>query len=168
VERTIISILTIEMSDFERLEDHRQQVLLLPMSLRVAYLSMHRSTNQLLKSLGITADQYVCLFILKEHGDLIQSEIVRHIDSDANTMKAMLLLLENRGFVVRKVNASDRRAKLVSITEKGSNVVDDASRILYGIHDRVEQQLNEVEATAMNTLLKRYAQLMAAGDGGCL
>lgn len=156
------------MSDFERLEDHRQQVLLLPMSLRVAYLSMHRSTNQLLKSLGITADQYVCLFILKEHGDLIQSEIVRHIDSDANTMKAMLLLLENRGFVVRKVNASDRRAKLVSITEKGSNVVDDASRILYGIHDRVEQQLNEVEATAMNTLLKRYAQLMAAGDGGCL
>ena len=139
----------------------REEVLQLPMALRAAYLSMHRATNELLRPVGITADQYVCLLILKQHGTLIQNEIVKQANSDPNTVKAMLQLLEQRALVIREVDPSDRRARKVSITDKGLEAVNAASKRLGGIHDQATQCLTAEEAQQMREYLQRYAAVMA-------
>ncbi len=144
---------------------HWDQLVRVPMSLRCAYLSMHRRTNQLIKSLDVTADQYVCLLILNLHGDLIQSEIVKHANSDPNTMKAMLQLLETKGFVVRKVHPSDRRARLVSITQAGEQIVQAASGYLDKVHVTAGKLFTESEARELNLLLERYAELLDPVNG---
>jgi DNA-binding MarR family transcriptional regulator len=141
-------------------DQKREQVLMLPMSLRSAYLSMHRRTNQLLKHLGITADQFVCLLILEQQGELIQSDIVKYANSDPNTVKAMLQLLEKKGLVERKVDPSDRRARVVSITKQGTKIHKSASEVLRGIHDSVENQFEVEELDTINHLLDRYAELL--------
>ena len=139
----------------------REEVLQLPMALREAYLCMHRATNELLKPVGITADQYVCLLILKQHGTLIQNAIVKHANSDPNTVKAMLQLLEQRGLVMREVDPSDRRARRVSLTDKGAKAANTASERLSGIHDHVTQQFSAQEAQQMYEYLQRYAAMMS-------
>ena len=67
-------------------------------------------------------------------------------------MKAMLQLLETKGFVVRKVHPSDRRARLVSITQAGEQIVQAASGYLDRVHVTAGKLFTESEARELNQL----------------
>lgn len=89
------------------------------MALRAAYWAMHREADALLQPHGVTANQFVLMSILAgEHG-LTQQELVRRASSDANTVRAMLVLLERRGLVSRRPHATDGRARAVALTAEG-------------------------------------------------
>ncbi len=89
------------------------------MSLRAAYWTMHREADTFLKAHGVTANQFVLLSILAEHTGLTQQELVRLASSDANTVRAMLVLLERAGLLSRLPHPHDRRAYRVALTKKG-------------------------------------------------
>ena len=89
------------------------------MGLRAAYRAMHRRTEAGLARRGVTADQFVLLALLAEQDGITQQELVRRASSDANTVRAMLVLLENRGLVARKLHPTDRRARNVTLTRRG-------------------------------------------------
>ena len=89
------------------------------MALRAAYWAMHRRTEASLRERGITADQFVLLFLLTEQDGITQQELVRRASSDANTIRAMLVLLEKRGLVTRERHPTDGRARRVALTRKG-------------------------------------------------
>lgn len=91
----------------------------LAMGLRGAYWSMHRRSDALFKRLGVTADQFVLLSFLSEGDGISQQELVRRACSDANTVRAMLVLLERRGFVSRRPHLEDGRARSVTLTPTG-------------------------------------------------
>src|SRR3954451_11916487 len=94
----------------------------IPMALRVAYLALHRQTNDCFAKDGVTADQFVLLAALAEADAVTQQELVRRVSSDPNTVRAMLLLLERRGLVARERHAVDGRARCVTLTVKGRQV----------------------------------------------
>jgi DNA-binding MarR family transcriptional regulator len=94
------------------------------MGLRAAYWAMHRRADAHLAPLGVTADQFVLLSILAEGEQLTQQELGRRATSDANTVRAMLVLLEQRGLVARKPHPTDGRARSVSLTAKGRRAYD--------------------------------------------
>jgi DNA-binding MarR family transcriptional regulator len=94
----------------------------LAMALRAAYLAMHRRTDAEMARSGVTADQFVVLAALSEGDALTQRELVTRTSSDANTLRAMLLLLERRRFIVRRPHPTDGRARSVSLTKKGRSV----------------------------------------------
>ncbi len=89
------------------------------MGLRAAYWVMHRQTDACLAKCGVTADQFVLLALLAEQDGITQQELVRRAASDANTVRAMLTLLERRGLVTRERHPTDRRARCVTLTRKG-------------------------------------------------
>ena len=91
----------------------------LAMSLRLAYLALHRRTDAVMAQAGITADQFVVLAALAEGMALTQSELGERIGSDRNTVRAMLVLLEGRGLIVRTPQPLDRRARRVALTPRG-------------------------------------------------
>ena len=94
----------------------------LAMGLRAAYLTMHRRANADFARLGLTADQFVILTALAGADGVTQKELVRRTASDANTVSEMLGRLERRGLVTRKRDASDGRARRVSLTESGREI----------------------------------------------
>jgi DNA-binding MarR family transcriptional regulator len=94
----------------------------LAMGLRAAYLTMHRRANAEFAHLGLTADQFVILTALAEADGVTQKELARRTASDANTMSEMLGRLERRGLVTRRRDASDGRARRVSLTESGQAI----------------------------------------------
>jgi MarR family transcriptional regulator for hemolysin len=129
------------------------------MLLRKSYLTFHRRVNARVHKSGVTADQFVVLTELVREQGIAQVTIVERTGSDANTIAALLRLLELRGLVRREVHERDARARRVFLTPAGRRAqrrlarevepflaslweaVDDASRrtLLDGlrqIHDR--------------------------------
>lgn len=88
-------------------------------ALRAAYLALHRRTEARFARLGVTADQFVLLATLARGQALTQRELARRMASDPSTVRAMLVLLENRGLVERTVHPTDARARTVTLTTKG-------------------------------------------------
>ena len=89
------------------------------MSLRAAYLSMHRQTEAATIKHGITANQFVLLALLAQEDRITQQELGQRACSDPNTIRAMLVLLENRGLVERTYDKDDGRKRKIIITDKG-------------------------------------------------
>ncbi|MBP7934439.1 MAG: MarR family transcriptional regulator [Phycisphaerae bacterium] len=89
------------------------------MALRAAYWAMHRQADTVLSPHQVTANQFVLLALLAEQDGITQQELVRRASSDANTIRAMLVLLENQGLVSRRSHPTDGRARNVALTPKG-------------------------------------------------
>lgn len=89
------------------------------MLLRGAYLTMHRRFNAHFKPHGITADQFVLLSTLDEYPGCSQRRLAELCFTDANTIAAMLRLLESKGLVVRGADPADGRAFVLNLTAAG-------------------------------------------------
>jgi len=91
----------------------------LAMQLRRAYLTMHRKANAQFIGHGASADQFVLLSLLSEEDGITQKDLVDRSSSDPNTVRAMLVLMERRGWVRRAPHSTDGRAISVTLTPKG-------------------------------------------------
>ena len=131
-------------------------------ALRAAYLALHRRTNACLAQDGVTADQFVLLSALADADAVNQQELVRRINSDPNTVRAMLLLLENRGLVARDRHPADGRARSVTLTAKGRQVFKNLWAKSERLRARLLTAFRPDEATALVELLRRAADVMAA------
>jgi DNA-binding MarR family transcriptional regulator len=89
-------------------------------ALRAGYLALHRRSEARFAPHGVTADQFVLLATLARGGHaLTQRELARRMSSDPSTVRAMLVLLEQRGLVERATHPTDARARTVALTAKG-------------------------------------------------
>jgi len=78
------------------------------------------------------------------------------MNSDPNTVSSLLALLERKGYVEKVVSSQDRRARLVSLTKLGRQVLDKANVILDKRYLLIKNALSEEEASELNRLLSRY------------
>lgn len=89
-------------------------------ALRAAYLALHRRSDEAFAPQGVTADQFVLLATLARGGQaLTQRELARRMSSDPSTVRAMLVLLEERGLVERDTHPTDARKRTVVLTANG-------------------------------------------------
>ncbi|WP_158887234.1 MarR family winged helix-turn-helix transcriptional regulator [Amycolatopsis anabasis] len=89
-----------------------------------------------LAELGITPRWY-CVLTKAMPGDRTQSQIAELSALDKTTMVVTVDELEKAGLAERKPSATDRRARIVAVTEKGARIVADAHRIVTGIYEDV-------------------------------
>jgi DNA-binding MarR family transcriptional regulator len=132
----------------------------LAMSLRAAYLAMHRRTGAALARTGVTADQFVVLAALSEDDALTQRALVSRTASDPNTVRAMLVLLEHRGLIKRRPHPSDGRARSVALTQKGRIVLRRLWRESECLRLALVTALSAGEATALVDQLRRIAKAL--------
>jgi DNA-binding MarR family transcriptional regulator len=136
--------------------------LTLGMRLRGAYLTFHRKANQFYSRLGVTADQFVVLTVLAEAGDLTQTELVRSVYSDPNTIAAMLARLEQRDLVRRRPHADDGRVRCVSLTAAGRALQRRLYRESESLRADLDQLFRPEERDALAVLLGRIPEGLTA------
>jgi DNA-binding MarR family transcriptional regulator len=129
----------------------------LAMSLRAAYLALHRQTGALLTRSGVTADQFVVLVALSNADALTQRELVSRTSSDANTVRAMLVLLERRQLIKRRPHPTDRRARSVSLTRKGRSVLPRLWRRTEPLRERLAAEFDRATVVSLTEELDRIA-----------
>lgn len=130
-------------------------------ALRATYLALHRQTNDCFANDGVTADQFVLLSALADGDAVTQQDLVRRVGSDPNTVRAMLLLLEDRGLVARERHPSDGRARCVRLTAKGRQVFKKLWTRSEPLRARLMAAMRPNEVSTLVGLLHRVAEAMA-------
>jgi DNA-binding MarR family transcriptional regulator len=136
----------------------------LAMALRGAYLTMHRKADSFFVKYGVTADQYVQLHLLARASGVTQQTLVVGASSDPNTVRAMLLLLEGRGFVTRQRHPVDGRARSVSITKKGLKIYKRLRRAFEPFLAQLVSDFQSEEVQVLQGLLRRIRAALMAGS----
>lgn len=130
----------------------------LPMAIRAAYFTLHRETDHCFSELGVTADQFVLLATLDREHAVTQRELAKRMPSDPSTVRAMLVLLEKQGLVVRVPNPSDARAKSVSLTTLGKKKLEQLWVASESIRQTMSSALNEKEYRILVKLLNQVTE----------
>lgn len=133
----------------------------LALSLRAAYLTLHRQTETGLARFGVTADQFVVLASLARDDALTQRDLVARTTSDPSTLRAMLVLLERRGLVERRRHPTDGRARSVRLTTRGRRTFNQAWSASEPLRQRFAAALSRDEVAQLTTSLNEIAILMS-------
>jgi len=95
-------------------------------SLYSAANAMVRAYRPLLETLGVTYLQYMVLMLLWQHSQLQVNELGKQLRLDSGTLTPLLKRLEKKGLVRRSRGQLDERVRIISITELGRELQQQA------------------------------------------
>ncbi len=124
--------------------------------------------DRALKPLGITRSQWWVLAFLSRRDGMTQTALAADLDLTKVAIGGLLDRMEAAGFVERRSDASDGRARRVFLTRAGARMVttirENVEQIEIEILDKVsEDGLNQAAATLL--LIKETLLEMVGGDG---
>ena len=85
-----------------------------------------KAYTPVLTKLGITYPQYLVLMVLWEKDNLLVNDIAHRLLLETNTITPLLQRMEKQGIVVRQRGNKDKRQQIVSLTEKGRAMEEQA------------------------------------------
>lgn len=119
--------------------------------------NIQRREQRTIKEGSLTVSQFAVLEILYHKGDLKVCEIIEKVLSTGGNMTVVIDNLVKEDLVRRYVDPKDRRVNLISITEKGINLVDSIfPKHLENIND-IFNVLTKEEKENLITLLKKLS-----------
>ncbi|MBD7910599.1 MULTISPECIES: MarR family transcriptional regulator [Clostridium] len=101
---------------------------------------VNKKQDKIIKGGGLTVSQFAVLEVLYHKGDLRISEIIEKILSTSGNMTVVIDNLVKEDLVRRCVDPKDRRVNLISITEKGRNLMSE-------IFPKHLENINEIFST---------------------
>ena len=110
-----------------------------------------------LEELDITYSQYLVLMVLWEKDGLSVNEIGKKLILDSGTLTPLLKRLELKEILLRKRKKEDERVVEVFLTEKGSNLRQQACKIPASIQQNLnltESEIADLKKTIRNLLIK--------------
>ena len=99
--------------------------------------------------------QCVLLHALEEERTQIQLAALSFMDK--TTMVSTVDALEERGLAERRPSATDRRARIIAVTEKGRRVAEDGQRIVDRVHGDALAGVDESRRESFIELLSGLA-----------
>jgi len=84
----------------------------------------------MLNQLGITYPQYLVLMVLWEKDHQPVNDIAHRLLLETNTVTPLLQRMEKLGIVTRKRGEEDKRQQIVSLTQKGIDMEEQAYKII--------------------------------------
>lgn len=88
-----------------------------------------RRYKPLLEKLDLTYTQYITMMVLWEHESLTVKELGEYLYLDSGTLTPVLKKLEAKGLLTRHRSKQDERSLIVTISDKGRQLQDDAVEV---------------------------------------
>lgn len=85
---------------------------------------INKATSKICRKHGLTAAQFAVLEALYHKGDLCIGEVQDKVLSTSGTIPVVVKNLENENLLVRKQDDCDKRKFILSITDKGRELMD--------------------------------------------
>lgn len=117
-------------------------------------LAMNKVYRKLLRQLGLTYPQYLVMMVLWERDGLGVSEIGERLFLDSATLTPLLKRMEAAGLISRVRAASDERHVIVSLTDSGKTLRQQAEQVPVSIFCATECTPDEL------TLIKSQLDLL--------
>ena len=122
---------------------------------------MHRVIDQKACPLGLTANQWRPLLLIRHRGIDTPAEIARAMGVDTGAITRMLDRLEAKGFLRRERVSEDRRVVKIVLTDLGHEV---ATQILPAIADTLNLHLQGFSDAEFRMLLSLLKRMIANGE----
>lgn len=116
-------------------------------------LAIRAQLEQLLKPVGITVAQYTALTVLRRRDGLSTAELARRSFVTAQTMGEMVVILERRGFIVRRDDPTHGRRMLTSLTRAGAELLTSCDGAVADLEERMVNRLNPRQRQAFGGFL---------------
>lgn len=113
-----------------------------------------------LDRLGITYPQYLVLMVLWEHQNLTVNEIGEKLILNTNTITPLLKRMEALGLIERIPSDKDQRKVIVSLSEKGKMMREDAANIPYNLIKKLGIETENVDVNEMNEMKSKLYNLI--------
>jgi DNA-binding MarR family transcriptional regulator len=139
-------------------QEHLPLTTELGMLLRVAHARAGRRANEALRPLGLEGRHLGVLLVLDRAGPLSQTRIGDELGADKSAMGRTVDDLERLGAAERRADPADRRARQVSLTAEGEQLVASAKRIAAETADGIFRELTTEEQVTLRDLLTRVAR----------
>lgn len=121
-----------------------------------------RRYKPLLDPLDLTYTQYITLMVLWEKQTISVKALGDCLYLDSGTMTPVLKKLENKGYIIRERSTEDERSVLISLTERGIALKDEAKHVPAQLGKCVK--LTPEEAARLHRLL--YGVLEGLEEAG--
>ncbi|MEH2470011.1 DNA-binding MarR family transcriptional regulator [Nitrobacteraceae bacterium AZCC 2161] len=120
-------------------------------------VAMQRHTSIFMANMieDLTQTQFAVMAKLHEVGPSSQNHLGRLVYLDAATIKGVVDRLGLRGFITTGSDPTDRRRRAVSLTDKGTRVMDAAIRVASEISAKTLRPLTAEEQRTLTRLLKK-------------
>jgi DNA-binding MarR family transcriptional regulator len=128
------------------------------------YRSFQRQADTALAPLGLELYEYDVLSALRRQGgpfELAASALAYQTGLSTGAMTNRVDKLEARGLVQRRHDKVDRRAVMVSLTDKGKRAIDDAIQLRLTAADDALDGLSDKERSRLADLLRKVALSVA-------
>ncbi|WDZ77714.1 MarR family transcriptional regulator [Ensifer adhaerens] len=109
------------------------------------------------KERGLTLSRARALFALTRKDGLNQRELADELDIETPTLVRLLDGMEKQGFIERRVELSDRRAKQIHMTEYGRGVADEILRLADEIRAEVLEGIDAAELAVTKRVVRAIA-----------
>ncbi len=129
----------------------------LMMLLHVAGHALETELAARLAELGITP-RGRCVLAAAAGGGLAQTGLAERCNLDKTTMVVTMDTLEKAGLAERRACPTDRRARIIAVTEPGRRLVDESERVVAEIYDDVLKSLPGNEGDAFVRGLRQLAE----------
>ncbi|MGE0666257.1 MAG: MarR family winged helix-turn-helix transcriptional regulator [Sphingomonadales bacterium] len=111
--------------------------------------------DQYMKPHGVTRSQWWVLSNLSRHDGMMQTELAGILDVGKVTVGGLVERLEQAGWVERRPDAADRRAKRVHLTAKAHRVLSDIREAGHEMNEMAFEGLSRSDRRALADLLGR-------------
>ena len=119
-------------------------------------------SRQLVRSHGLTGPQLVILEEIAQKESISVTELARAISLSQATVTGILLRLEKRELVTRSRGVKDKRTTILSITDAGQKVLDQAPPLLQETFIEQFVGLERWEQLMLLSSLNRVVKMMQA------
>ncbi|HEY3260487.1 MAG TPA: MarR family transcriptional regulator [Pseudonocardiaceae bacterium] len=136
------------------------------MLLRMTAHALETELTARLAELGITPRAH-CVLSKALDQERTQGELAELSNLDKTTMVVTVDTLELAGLAERRLSGSDRRARIIGVTDAGRRMVRRADQVVAGVYDDVLASLPAAERTAFVDGLTRLVHDRLAAPVPC-
>ncbi|NUP28728.1 MAG: winged helix-turn-helix transcriptional regulator [Nocardia sp.] len=110
-----------------------------------------------LAEIGLTARMH-CVLVHALEEERTQAQLAAIGDMDKTTMVVTVDALEKAGLAVRRASTTDRRARIIAVTDAGREAAERSRRIVDGVHNAALESLPVTEREILVRALRTLAE----------
>lgn len=112
---------------------------------------------EVLSEKNITQGQMFVLVYVGKRVECSPKEISTSLKIDAGHLNRTIAKLEENGFLNQRVNEHDRRAKILSLTDKGKEIFKMSYDLFYQWDDRIFEGVTEEEHKELMRIIRKIS-----------
>lgn len=114
---------------------------------------------KMLSQYGITPSQYGVLNCLWQYGDLSPSKIREILILEASSVSGILDKMQKNGLIERRIDPTNQRAIIVSLTEKSRAIKDDVETVVNEMNQKFLEPCSDEETKVLKQALLRIIEM---------